>query len=105
MLQRAALALRNGKAGGRMSTTAATGKPAIGWIGLGKMEAPICERLVELGFPVRALVRSADGRERAARGKIPWASEIRGAVDGAELLFPRSATIRLCSTSSSKAAG
>ena len=45
-----------------MTTAAARNKPRIGWIGLGKMGLPICERLAAHGFEVTALSRSADGR-------------------------------------------
>ena len=58
----------------------------IGWIGLGKMGLPICERLAAHAFPVTALTRSAERREQAARVGVRSASGIAGAVDGAGIV-------------------
>jgi 3-hydroxyisobutyrate dehydrogenase-like beta-hydroxyacid dehydrogenase len=59
----------------------------IGWIGLGKMGLPICERLAAEGFPVTALSRSAERRERATRAGVRSASGIVAAIsDDAALL-------------------
>ena len=50
-----------------MNTAQAPEGAKIGWIGLGKMGLPICERLAAHAFLVTALTRSAEHRERAAR--------------------------------------
>jgi 3-hydroxyisobutyrate dehydrogenase-like beta-hydroxyacid dehydrogenase len=71
-------------------------RPRIGWIGLGKMGLPICERLAAHAFLVTALTRSEEHRERIARVGVRSASAIAGAVDGAGSLCPRSVTTRPC---------
>ncbi len=67
-----------------MSTVADTRR--IGWIGLGKMGLPICERLAAQGFEVTALTRNQHGRDRAARANLHGNSSIRGVVDGAQIV-------------------
>ncbi len=69
-----------------MTTAAAPEMSRIGWIGLGKMGLPICERLASHGFTVTALARNTDGQERAGRAGLRNASDIRGVVDGAEIV-------------------
>jgi 3-hydroxyisobutyrate dehydrogenase-like beta-hydroxyacid dehydrogenase len=69
-----------------MNTARAPEGAKIGWIGLGKMGLPICERLAAHGFPVTALTRSAEHREQAARVGVRSASGIAGAVDGAGIV-------------------
>ena len=69
-----------------MTTAAALTKPSIGWIGLGKMGLPICERLVGHGFEVTALSRSADSRERAGRAGLLSEFVLRDVVDGAHIV-------------------
>jgi hypothetical protein len=69
-----------------MNTARAPEGAKIGWIGLGKMGLPICERLAAHAFTVTALTRSAGHRERAARAGIHSASAIAGAVDGAGIV-------------------
>lgn len=61
-------------------------KARIGWIGIGKMGLPICERLKSHGFDIVALARGAEGRERAARAGLATASDIRGLVEGADIV-------------------
>jgi 3-hydroxyisobutyrate dehydrogenase-like beta-hydroxyacid dehydrogenase len=67
-----------------MSTVA--DPPRIGWIGLGKMGLPICERLAAQGFKVTALTRNPEGRDRAVRADLHAESSIRDVVDGAEIV-------------------
>jgi 3-hydroxyisobutyrate dehydrogenase-like beta-hydroxyacid dehydrogenase len=50
------------------------------------MGLPICERLAAHAFPVTALTRGAESRERAARAGVRAASTIAGAVDGAGIV-------------------
>jgi 3-hydroxyisobutyrate dehydrogenase-like beta-hydroxyacid dehydrogenase len=69
-----------------MSTVTAPDKPRIGWIGLGKMGLPICERLAAQRFNVTTLTRNPEGRERAARANLQCDSAIRGVVDGAQIV-------------------
>jgi 3-hydroxyisobutyrate dehydrogenase-like beta-hydroxyacid dehydrogenase len=69
-----------------MSTAAASDAPRIGWIGLGKMGLPICERLAAQSFRVTALTRNSEGRERAARAKLQDDASIRGVIDGAQVV-------------------
>jgi 3-hydroxyisobutyrate dehydrogenase-like beta-hydroxyacid dehydrogenase len=69
-----------------MSTAPAPERAKIGWIGLGKMGLPICERLAARGFPVTALTRSKERHEQAARAGIRSASAISGAVEGAGIV-------------------
>ena len=69
-----------------MSTAAAPERPKIGWIGLGRMGLPICERLAAHPFPLTALTRSAEGQERAARAGLQSASTIGGVIDGAAIV-------------------
>lgn len=40
-------------------------KARIGWIGLGKMGTPICQRLRTAGYPLAAFVRNEAGRAKA----------------------------------------
>jgi 3-hydroxyisobutyrate dehydrogenase-like beta-hydroxyacid dehydrogenase len=58
----------------------------IGWIGLGKMGLPICERLTVHAFPVTALTRTPGQPERAAQAGLHSASTIGGVVDGAGIV-------------------
>ena len=58
----------------------------IGWIGLGKMGLPICERLKAHGFAVVGLARSPQSREKAERAGLTAAPDIRGVVDGADIV-------------------
>jgi 3-hydroxyisobutyrate dehydrogenase-like beta-hydroxyacid dehydrogenase len=60
--------------------------PRIGWIGLGKMGLPICERLASRAFEVTALTRSADGAGRAASAGLRSSSGIGGVVHGADIV-------------------
>ncbi len=69
-----------------MSAAQAPERAKIGWIGLGKMGLPICERLAAHSFLVTALTRSDEGRERAARAGLRTASSIGGVVDGAAIV-------------------
>jgi 3-hydroxyisobutyrate dehydrogenase-like beta-hydroxyacid dehydrogenase len=43
----------------------------LGWIGLGKMGAPICQRLMTAGYNVTAMVRNDAGERRASSFGIP----------------------------------
>lgn len=61
-------------------------KTRIGWIGLGKMGLPICERLKAHGFEVVALARGPEGREKATRAGLTAASDIRELVEGADIV-------------------
>jgi 3-hydroxyisobutyrate dehydrogenase-like beta-hydroxyacid dehydrogenase len=67
-----------------MSTAADTQR--IGWIGLGKMGLPICERLAAQHFKVIALTRNPQGRDRAVRANLQGESSIRSVVDGAGIV-------------------
>ena len=53
-----------------MSAASVLDTRRIGWIGLGKMGLPICERLVAQGFEVATLTRNPEGRERATRANL-----------------------------------
>jgi 3-hydroxyisobutyrate dehydrogenase-like beta-hydroxyacid dehydrogenase len=68
-----------------MNTARAPEGAKIGWIGLGKMGLPICERLAAKGFPVTALTRSGERRERATRAGVRSVSAIADTVDGADI--------------------
>jgi 3-hydroxyisobutyrate dehydrogenase-like beta-hydroxyacid dehydrogenase len=70
----------------RMSDDAAMNKPRVGWIGIGKMGLPICERLVAHGFDVTALARNDAGRERALRAGLRHEAAISGVVAGAPIV-------------------
>jgi 3-hydroxyisobutyrate dehydrogenase-like beta-hydroxyacid dehydrogenase len=59
-----------------MNTARAPEGAKIVWIGPGKMGLRVCERLAAHAFPVTALTRSADHRERAARVGVRSASGI-----------------------------
>ena len=61
-------------------------KPAVGWIGLGKMGLPICQRLAAQDFEVTALARNPEGRERAARAGLQSAATIGDVVAGAKIV-------------------
>ena len=69
-----------------MSTATMPDKPRIGWIGLGKMGLPICERLAARQFEVTALTRNREGRERADGAKLRAESKIGGVVAGAQIV-------------------
>jgi 3-hydroxyisobutyrate dehydrogenase-like beta-hydroxyacid dehydrogenase len=69
-----------------MSAARTPEKSRIGWIGLGKMGLPICERLAEHGFEVTALARNAESRERAGRAGLRSDGVIRNVVDGAQFV-------------------
>ena len=69
-----------------MSTATTPDKPRIGWIGLGKMGLPICERLAARQFEVTALARNREGRERADGAKLGAESKIGGVVAGAQIV-------------------
>ena len=69
-----------------MTVAAPPETPRIGWIGLGKMGLPICERLAARGCRVAALVRNDGARDRAARAGLESESDIRGVVEGADIV-------------------
>lgn len=69
-----------------MSAAPAPNKPRIGWIGLGKMGLPICERLAAQQFKVTALARNPEGRERAARANLQCNPAIRNVVADAQIV-------------------
>jgi 3-hydroxyisobutyrate dehydrogenase-like beta-hydroxyacid dehydrogenase len=58
----------------------------IGWIGLGKMGLPICERLAAKGFTVTVLTRDQGARDRSVRANLQGDSSIHGVVDGAQIV-------------------
>ena len=68
-----------------MNTARAPEGAKIGWIGLGKMGLPICERLAAHAFPVTALTRSTE--RQAAEVGARSASGTSGAVDGAGIVM------------------
>lgn len=59
----------------------------IGWIGLGKMGAPICRRLRAAGYSVTAHVRSEFSRNRAKSLEIPHVGEIGELVAGSDIVM------------------
>jgi 3-hydroxyisobutyrate dehydrogenase-like beta-hydroxyacid dehydrogenase len=59
-----------------MSAASVLDTRRIGWIGLGKMGLPICERLAAQGFEVATLTRNPEGRERATRANLQSESNI-----------------------------
>ena len=67
-------------------TAAASDKPGIGWIGLGKMGLSICERLAVHQFPVTALARNDEARDRAFRANLQYDSTIRKVTDDAQIV-------------------
>ena len=69
------------RGGSDMGTASAFDTRRIGWIGLGKMGLPICERVVAQGFEVATLTRNPEGRERAARANLQSESKISGVVE------------------------
>lgn len=69
-----------------MTVAAPPETPRIGWIGLGKMGLPISERLAARGCRVAALVRNEGARDRAARAGLESKSDIRGVVEGADIV-------------------
>lgn len=74
-----------------MSETAAAARPAVGWIGLGAMGAPMARVAAEAGFPVTAF----DVNPAAAPALAPAvraAGSARDAVAGAELVVVMVAT-------------
>ncbi len=58
----------------------------VGWIGLGKMGLPICERLKARAFQVTTLARDARGREKAAGAGLESRPDIRGVAEGAGIV-------------------
>ena len=69
-----------------MTVAAPPETPRIGWIGLGKMGLPISERLAARGCRVAALVRNEGARDRAARAGLESEFDIRGVVEGADIV-------------------
>jgi 3-hydroxyisobutyrate dehydrogenase-like beta-hydroxyacid dehydrogenase len=69
-----------------VSTATAPDKRKIGWIGLGKMGLPICERLVAREFKVTALTRNLEGRDRAARANLRSGATIADVIAGVEIV-------------------
>jgi hypothetical protein len=61
-----------------MSKATTPDKPRIGWIGLGKMGLPICQRLAAQQFKLTTLTRNPEGRARADRGNLQGESKIGG---------------------------
>jgi 3-hydroxyisobutyrate dehydrogenase-like beta-hydroxyacid dehydrogenase len=69
-----------------MGTASALDTRRIGWIGLGKMGLPICERLAAQGFEVATLTRNPEGRERATRANLQSEAKIGGVVASADIV-------------------
>ena len=69
-----------------MTTAFARDKPRIGWIGLGKMGLPICERLAARQFDVTTFARNPEGRARAANSNLRRETTIRDVVTGAQII-------------------
>ena len=69
-----------------MTLATSPAEPRIGWIGLGKMGQPICERLASRGYQVTALARNDATRERAARAGLQSSRDIRGVVEAADIV-------------------
>jgi 3-hydroxyisobutyrate dehydrogenase-like beta-hydroxyacid dehydrogenase len=69
-----------------MSAASVLDRCRIGWIGLGKMGLPICERLAAQGFAVTTLTRNPERRERAARANLRSEPEIGGVVASANIV-------------------
>jgi 3-hydroxyisobutyrate dehydrogenase-like beta-hydroxyacid dehydrogenase len=69
-----------------VTATATSDRPRIGWIGLGKMGLPICQRLAQRGFKVAALARNDSGRARAAGANLQAESTIGKTVAGADIV-------------------
>jgi 3-hydroxyisobutyrate dehydrogenase-like beta-hydroxyacid dehydrogenase len=69
-----------------MGTASALDTRRIGWIGLGKMGLPICERLAAQGFEVATLTRNPEGRERATRANLQSESKIGDVVASADIV-------------------
>ncbi len=59
----------------------------IGWIGLGKMGAPICRRLAAAGYSVTAHVRGEASRNRAKSLEIAHVGEIGELVAGSDIVM------------------
>jgi 3-hydroxyisobutyrate dehydrogenase-like beta-hydroxyacid dehydrogenase len=72
--------------GGRVTTATTPDRPGIGWIGLGKMGLPICERLAAKQFNVTAFARNPEGRARAADAKLACETAIRDVICGAQIV-------------------
>ena len=74
------------QSGGRnVSAASVSNMRRIGWIGLGKMGLPICERLAAHRFEVVTLTRNPEGRERA-RANLQSESKIGGVVASADIV-------------------
>lgn len=58
----------------------------IGWIGMGKMGLPICQRLRGAGFQVRALCRNADSETTAMANGLEVARTISETVKSADVV-------------------
>jgi 3-hydroxyisobutyrate dehydrogenase-like beta-hydroxyacid dehydrogenase len=69
-----------------MSAAFALGTRRIGWIGIGKMGLPICERLAAHWFDVTTLARNPEGREGAIRANLQSEPKISGVVASADIL-------------------
>jgi 3-hydroxyisobutyrate dehydrogenase len=69
-----------------MSKATTPDKPRIGWIGLGKMGLPICQRLAGQQFKLTTLTRNPEGRARADRANLQGESKIGGVVAGAQIV-------------------
>jgi 3-hydroxyisobutyrate dehydrogenase-like beta-hydroxyacid dehydrogenase len=69
-----------------MSKATTPDNPRIGWIGLGKMGLPICQRLAAQQFKLTTLTRNPEGRARAARANLQGESKIGGVVAGAQIV-------------------
>ena len=58
-------------------------KPAVAFIGLGNMGAPMARNLIAAGHSVRGFDVSESAREAAAASGVPVAASLAGALDGA----------------------
>jgi 3-hydroxyisobutyrate dehydrogenase-like beta-hydroxyacid dehydrogenase len=69
-----------------MSMASALDTRRIGWIGLGKMGLPICERLVAQGFDVAALMRNPEGRDHPTSANLQSESKIGDVIASADVV-------------------
>ena len=85
-----------------MSTATTPDKPRIGWIGLGKMGLPICERLAAQQFQLTtlyAIPKGASAPTARSSKAIPKLAVLSAALKSS---FLPSVTTQRCSTSSSR---
>ena len=64
-----------------------TSRPSIGWIGAGRMGAPMASLILKAGYPVLVSTRSAANRQRLVEQGARAAASVAECAHGADLVF------------------